>query len=59
MADPKSFSVLGYDSCGANIFAAYSPSLDDAKSDVAAYTPDFPLVIIWRIKNNRTREFVT
>lgn len=53
------YSVLGYDNCGTNVFAAYAPSLGDAISDAESYKASYPRVITWRIKCNRTRELVT
>lgn len=53
--DPKAFSVFGFpgdDTGDAPTFAAYSPSQDDARRDVATYRVDRPEIRIWQIVNN-------
>lgn len=54
--DAKAFSVMGYAVSGRNVFAAYSPSLDAAQGDLAAYRshPERADVARWAIRNNST-----
>jgi hypothetical protein len=57
--NPKGFSVFGYVAPGkAATFAAYTPTLDAAREDLAQYREWRPELTVWQIVDETTGETV-